>query len=703
MLYLPYLKIRTDAYPLDIPTSPVNYPLAWLDLTASQNNHRHVTEYLDQCIDEELPELSDDRDWYSLSFINGVYKLDTDEWFPYWCSGDSSDPEACANCRGNKQQIGGCMAIALGQSPHPSSKYFDSWLDMASIDIAMQGVPIDKANRPPEYRFNNWVSNLICSRCGAPSHEHNPKLCKDLDGNDPSIMIPKCGECDATGSRGHIDLEPSKRPDAPCSCWAPYRLCTRSWKGIPTPYFDSILETQRFCYDPVTFETNGREQEEVCNWIFALMGRLRYHKTCTKWDNWQATLFFVGNAATGKSTIADFAQGLFDPQDVGVMQARTERDFGASALLSCVGGKYRFRPFICAPEMSSTEQGMEQNMWQSIVSRERVTVPIKNVTAQIIVPECQMLMCGNELMNYKDPNGQFSRRVVEVSFMEEVAAQKKDSMLKDRLLGEEVAAWIVKANRAYHEKFRTSGGRKGDLWGFSPFEDNGGTAVGSLHRNLPMYFHNARKRMSTYTNIMKRFFAESVDLIFDPHVYITESELKNRFNAFTASIKLRPQPRWEEKMYQQALKDMGCSREEKGCRKWAVDPTNGEPWVDWNDTFFVGVSVPDDKDGWFARPTSSPDIKKCDDAANGDIDEEKMWYTHIHEMSCSTNAPLSDEILGTILRIHHKRLASIGATLSPAVTREFYGLFHKGQKKAGKRIYAAHKALKHGEAYETKS
>jgi hypothetical protein len=295
---------------------------------------------------------------------------------------------------------------------------------------------------------------------------------------------------------------------------------------------------------------------------------------------------------------------------------------------------------------------MDQETFQQLVGGETVTVAIKNLTAQKITPQSQLLACGNKHTNYKENSGQYSRRCFEFTFKEAVHARDKDAMLKDRLFGE-LPMWIVKANRAYQCMFHATGGRAGDLWGTCKYDG----ATGGM--NVPQYFHLAKQRMSEETNIMKRFLGESTDLIFGPAVYITEDALRAKFNTYTKNIGIRPQPRWEVKMFEQAIKERGIKLVKDTVKPWTDEPGAPHPdWRDNRDNYFEGVSVSMDKGGWFTR---GADPHAADmDAAGGDLDapgddDDGRWYAALHDIEQSTKGPIADDVLYKIFKLHAER------------------------------------------------
>jgi len=78
------------------------------------------------------------------------------------------------------------------------------------------------------------------------------------------------------------------------------------WRDIPTPFFDSILKYQQL-------------NKDVCEWIFALGGRLCYD--VNEIDKWQCIPFLKGVARSGKSTlITKVFRKFYCTEDVKTLQ-----------------------------------------------------------------------------------------------------------------------------------------------------------------------------------------------------------------------------------------------------------------------------------------------------------------------------------------------------------------------------------------------
>jgi len=86
---------------------------------------------------------------------------------------------------------------------------------------------------------------------------------------------------------------------------------------IKTPLFNGILQDQNLCGHTIF-------------WIFAMIGR------CLYWDGvldtWQVLLYLKGRAGTGKSTIVQVVESIYNYSDVATISSNTEPIFGLEPL-----------------------------------------------------------------------------------------------------------------------------------------------------------------------------------------------------------------------------------------------------------------------------------------------------------------------------------------------------------------------------------
>ena len=111
----------------------------------------------------------------------------------------------------------------------------------------------------------------------------------------------------------------------------PTEFLDEEWRHIPTPAFDTILDTQRLPSD-------------VRDWLLVFYGRVLYDVGAL--DNWQVMLFIKGVAGAGKSsTIEQIAGNFYEKDDVGQLTNNIEKQFGLSAFFD--------KLMFCAAEIKS--------------------------------------------------------------------------------------------------------------------------------------------------------------------------------------------------------------------------------------------------------------------------------------------------------------------------------------------------------------
>jgi phage/plasmid-associated DNA primase len=205
--------------------------------------------------------------------------------------------------------------------------------------------------------------------------------------------------------------------------------------GLPTPAFDSLLKFQNLPVDAQKM-------------LYVMIGRLRYPMNVH--DRWQVVPFIKGMAGTGKSTIGKYVTEMFEFKDIGVLSSNMEEKFGIAALLNkfawvCMEVKERF--------------GLPQSEFQSMISGEHMSIPVKYGEAQATVWDTPGLLLGNEMGNWLDAAGSMTRRLLIWEFYRLVA--EADPTL-DLRLRQELGVFIRKVNEAYRSFTARYGDR--DIW-----------------------------------------------------------------------------------------------------------------------------------------------------------------------------------------------------------------------------------------------
>ena len=207
-------------------------------------------------------------------------------------------------------------------------------------------------------------------------------------------------------------LDPSKSMDAPTPLWDNL-LETQLGKRSKCSLCGSTASVSRnailFCGTCAVPADSESEEEEkftlsICEMIEVLIGRLFY--PVGKYDNWQVMPFLMGDANTGKSTVADVIKRMFPPGSVGVITATQEAQFGLESI-------YQKRLVLIPDIPKKFSKIVNQCDFQSMITGEQVSVARKNKTA---VSDrdwtAPLLGAGNHLPDYNDNSGSISRRLV---------------------------------------------------------------------------------------------------------------------------------------------------------------------------------------------------------------------------------------------------------------------------------------------------
>jgi hypothetical protein len=210
---------------------------------------------------------------------------------------------------------------------------------------------------------------------------------------------------------------------------------------IPTPAFDQIMNSQNIT--PV-----------VIRWVLALFfGRMIYDTG--ELDDYQIHVFVKGMANTGKSKLLEAVASMYSNEDVGVLPNNIEEKFG----LAIIAHK-----FIAIADDVRRTLKLDQSDFQNMSSANRVSCPRKHKDP-LLVPHwaCGVVWSGNEVPDFQDNAGSFSRRLIVLLF--ENLITEVDMTLGARL-EKEIPLLIIKGNWAYQNLLRRYG-TKG-IWEIAP-------------------------------------------------------------------------------------------------------------------------------------------------------------------------------------------------------------------------------------------
>lgn len=207
------------------------------------------------------------------------------------------------------------------------------------------------------------------------------------------------------------------------------------WYQLPTPVFESIM----------SFQDLPKEAKMM---MYVMIGRMRY--PLGQYDRWQVVPFIKGMAGTGKSTIGKYILEMFEFADIGVMSSNIEEKFGLAGIMD----KFAW---ICLEVKRNF--ALAQSEFQSMISGEHMSIPVKNQTAKTTLWSSPGFLCGNEMAKWVDAAGSMSRRLYIWEFYNIV--RDADPTLEPRLKAE-LGVFIRKVNEAYREFTDRYGGN--DIW-----------------------------------------------------------------------------------------------------------------------------------------------------------------------------------------------------------------------------------------------
>ena len=173
-----------------------------------------------------------------------------------------------------------------------------------------------------------------------------------------------------------------------------------------------------------------------------------------------------------------------------------------------------------------------------------------------------MAMAGNQLIGYKNPSEQVSRRTVVWNFWKKVT--DVDTHL-DKKLDDEIPNIMKLCISGY-------------LWAVNKYGDKG------IWKILPEYFHEKKDEMEQTTNTLQHFL-KSGKVLLDKSKYIPEKIFKQAFNDHCRENNLRKES-WSTDFYANTFSNNNINVRKNLRRKYP--PKIGETV---SGTFYIGVDV----------------------------------------------------------------------------------------------------------------
>jgi len=316
------------------------------------------------------------------------------------------------------------------------------------------------------------------------------------------------------------------------------------------PSFKKVLDYQEF-------------SKEVQKWLCIFIGRCAYD--LGELDCWQACMYLLGQAGSGKSTIlCKILQKFYDEEDVGMISNNIERQYGLKPNIN--------KKIVLAPEMQG-DCKLEQTDWQLIVEGGKNSFAEKYKNAENEYWKVPMAMAGNQLIKYKNPSEQVSRRTVVWNFWKKVV--DTDTHL-DKKLEKEIPAIMKLCITGY-------------LNAVNQYGDKG------IWKILPKYFHEKKDEMEQTTNALQHFLRSS-KVVLGPTKFIPEKIFKQSFNEHCRENNLGKE-QWSPDYYSSTFSNNTIAIKKKTRRKYP--DITGEFIFG---TFFIGIDIIDDSEDQNIEP-----------------------------------------------------------------------------------------------------
>ena len=212
--------------------------------------------------------------------------------------------------------------------------------------------------------------------------------------------------------------------------------------SISTPGFEKIFDTQQF-------------DDDTKRWAYLMIGRLFFQ--CNTLDRWQRVIFLIGGGGTGKTTIAQWLQYVFN-KFYSLINSNFEEQFGLGPLCND-----RFRICMC------TEMGedikFKQEEFQICAEGGEQQAAKKGIDSFPYMWKQHMIFCGNQFpRRWKNNGKQISRRAFLLHYKNLVRKSAIDTRMNeqlqadsDRLIRKCTSLYVAMALEHGHEDIEAPG------------------------------------------------------------------------------------------------------------------------------------------------------------------------------------------------------------------------------------------------------
>lgn len=240
------------------------------------------------------------------------------------------------------------------------------------------------------------------------------------------------------------DGEPNTRMQFDMNDSTSYNFEHLNEQLFPTPTFDRIFLYQGF-------------ESYLIFFIYALIGRVIGGYRLGERDRWQVILQIIGAAQCGKSTLLEVLGSYFPPEDVGLLSADMEADFGMGAIRN---------KLVWFMYEASEKTRLTRTQYNSLAAGDPLYMAIKYMDPECAVITAPGIIAGNVVPNTGMASADSTtRRGMNVYMPREVSSDEVDQNMKESLMKER-GAYQLKAVLCYMQLIDLVGSKS--IWEFAP-------------------------------------------------------------------------------------------------------------------------------------------------------------------------------------------------------------------------------------------
>lgn len=282
--------------------------------------------------------------------------------------------------------------------------------------------------------------------------------------------------------------------------------------AIKTPKLDSLLATQHFD-DTTQF------------WLLASLGKALYNNR--QFDDWEVASFYRGLANTGKTSLIEVIEAIYDESDIALIQNNVEATFGLMNV--------KRETFVIVAGEIKSDFKMDQGQFQQLTSGERTGIQRKYLGSLQEKFDAPLMLAGNTSpLRWTDNSGSLARRMLMFYFG--FSPAKTDTTVKAHLATIELPAILRKINLCYRKAC--------DLVGTSNLWDSG---------LLSQHILDQRTYVFTTLNPLCEFVVNG-DFQFGPKYWCPLREFMDSFKAHCQRLS-KYTPQWTEDVYDTVFKE----------------------------------------------------------------------------------------------------------------------------------------------------